>query len=228
MNMSKEEALETVLNDPENGRYAHFSQYPPMINIEKSNGKTPSTQISHDNISIPQIPANLFSDQESNSDSDGQDNHEFLLAVEDLQSAISQKESEHEYSIRQEPKSKAKRNLDQMFTKYEEGQQFKRTGNKRVKISESTEISYPLYDTQDLKKYSQNRDKIYLLTDLSKRVRYVSKSSTKLSNLDMFESLDKILEDLAYQHYKTIEEVHMMFLEVSCDLGLLKAYLNRK
>lgn len=61
---------------------------------------------------------------------------------------------------------------------------------------------------------------------LAEKVRYVSKTASKATKLDFFSNLAYELEHLSKIYARDIDEIHMLFMEVSCDLGLLKKVLE--
>lgn len=190
--------------------------------------KTPSTQISRTTTNLSPVRAKLLSDDEEELPQEEKEDssQEFFLAIEELESVISYNATDDRtYNLKSNYKKEEIRNLDVAFTDLEERQQLATVGKKRLKISEETEIPYPLYDTEDLAHYCEELDRISLSLNTKEKVRYVSKAKTKAAELDFFSNLATELRHLAKIYGKPIDEVHMLFMEVSCDLGLLKKAL---
>jgi hypothetical protein len=95
-----------------------------------------------------------------------------------------------------------------------------------VKISETTELCYPVYDSNDLKEYCEEIDRISLYYKNKEQVRYISKAGKKSQKLAFFNSLYEELQHLSRIYVRKVEEIHMMFLEVSCDIQRLKRLLD--
>lgn len=150
--LSQEEVLRSILKD-EKGRYSHYFQYPPSLNKEGSMEKTPSTQVCSTENKLSPVRANLLSDEEED-DFEVEEQasaQEFLLAVDELESVLSYNATnDRTYNIQSNIKKLEVRNLDRAYTEFEEKQQYELVGKKRLKISEETEIPYPIYDSQDL------------------------------------------------------------------------------
>lgn len=230
---SKKAALAYSLENPSNGRYSHIFKYKPIVNEEVSPEKTAEKSPDSNNncdasSSREDQEVEIFCVESPGKEpSDTSDIQEFVLAVEDLQSVVSYRESNDQaYNMKTNLAKKNNRRLTSMYTDFEEDCQFQEFGNKRVKVSESTEISYPLYENEELTNYTENIDKLYLQTDLTMRVRYVSKAQTKTSRLEAFKMVSELLKDLAYKYHVPLDVIHMKFFEVSCDFGLLKASLE--
>lgn len=97
----------------------------------------------------------------------------------------------------------------------EEEQQERSTGHKRVKITEDTEISSPIYDSNDLIYHCKEKGRISLTFKAQERLRLVSKNFSKGKKLDLFRMLYKELEYLSRMHAIKIDDLHMLFFEVS-------------
>lgn len=232
--IGKDEALRSILN---RGRYSLHFQYAPGFSKESSNENTPSTQIStqtnKDNLSP--LRANLLSDEEEGvqdnedqpSEEDEEEMQEFLLAVDDLESVLSYRESnDRTYNLQTNMKKINARNLSDAYTQLEEDSQLETISNKRVKTDENTEINYPANKATDQNVNWEEVDGITLYYKNKESVRYVSKSGKKSQKLEFFNSLHDQLQHLSRIYVRKIEEIHMMFLEVSCDIKRLKKLLD--
>jgi hypothetical protein len=231
--MGKDEALRSILK---RGRYSLHFQYAPGFSKEIANDNTPSTQIStqtnKDNLSP--LRANFLSDEEGEvqdneeqpSEEDNDEMQEFLLAVDDLESVLSYKESDDRtYNLQTNIKKNNARNLSDAYTQLEEDSQLETNNHKRVKIDENTEISNPVHNKNEKVNWEEI-DGISLYYKNKECVRYISKSGKKSQKLELFNSLHDQLQYLSRIYVRKIEEIHMMFLEVSCDIKRLKKLLD--
>lgn len=154
--LGEEKALKDIL---QKGRYSHHFQYPPSLSKEAIVENTPSTQAgAMTSKEISPIKADLLSDEEEKEEEpeveEEESVQEFLLAVDDLESVLSYRGSnDRTYNLSTNIKKLEARSLDEAFTQIEEDQQYQTYGCKRVKISEDSEISSPIYDTNDLHNY---------------------------------------------------------------------------
>lgn len=222
----KNEALRTILRK---GRFSHFFQYPPSLMKESSMEKTPSTQMSANTVKdMSPCPANLISDEEDSKESENSENEEeeefeeFYLAVDDLESVLSYRDTNDlTYNMQTNIRKIDSRNLDEAFTQLDEDSQYQKTGFKRVKISEQSEISQPVYDDSELRNYCEEVDRISLLLKVKEGVRLISKSTSKTMKLKFFNDLKDQLKKISRDYARDIRDIHMLFLEVSCDLPKL-------
>ena len=99
-------------------------------------------------------------------------------------------------------------------------------GQKRVKINEENEILHPIYDTKELHYHCEEKDRISLCYKHNERVRLVSKALSKTRKLELFKKLNEELEFIAKIYSIKITDLHLLFLEVSCDLERLKKVLT--
>lgn len=220
--------LRSILRD-EKGRYSHYFQYPPSLNKDTSMEKTPSTEVSCTAKELSPVRAHLLSDEDENEPQEEKElsAHEFLLAVDDLESVLCYNATnDRTYNLQSNIKKVEVRNLDQAYTEYEEKNQHTSAGKKRFKLSEQTEVSYPIYDNDDLYNHCENLDRITLCLKNREKVRYVSKAATKATKINFFENLSEELRHFSKVYARSIEEIHMLFMEVSCDLGNLHRLLE--
>lgn len=135
------------------GRYSQYFSSAPGFPNNCSLEKTTSTQVSATNKELSPVPAHFLSEDESikEEEEEEEDIQEFLLAVDDLESVLSYRDSDVlAYNITTNMKKLNVRNLDDEFTQMEEDYQLNKVGHKRIKISENSELSRPLYDTKEL------------------------------------------------------------------------------
>jgi hypothetical protein len=176
----------------------------------------------------------LLSDEDINEEKDDLEQEEesyqeFILAVDELESVLSYRgTNEQTYNLQSNIKKLDARSLDSAFTELDEMNQLNVTGKKRLKISEETEISYPVYNSSDLKEQVENLDRISLCLKNKQKVRYVSKGINKMTKLKIFQMLAEELKKLSRISGLHINDIHMMFLEVSCDLNVLKKVLKNE
>lgn len=223
-----EDVIRSILRD-EKGRYSHHFQYPPSLSKEGSMEKTPSTETSMTVKDPSPLRADLISDEEEaiSQKEEAKDFDEFLMLVEDFESVLCYNDSNaRSYNLKSNIKKMEIRNLDEAFTDFEERNQLELIGRKRIKVSENTELESQIYETNDLHMKCESDTRLSICLKNKERVRYVSKKPRKETKLLFFQSVHDVLKKLADIYARPVEEIHILFFEVCCDLGKLENVLE--
>ncbi|CAI2367981.1 unnamed protein product [Moneuplotes crassus] len=219
--VGKEAALKEILKK---GKYSQYFSSPPGFSKECTIEKTPSTQFGS---TTDESRENPDEEEEEADQQEDDDVEEFILAVDDLESVLAYNESDDiSYNVNNNMKKINTRNLSDIYTDMEENQLRRVTGHKRVKIAEDTEISSPIYASDELIYHCKEKERISVTFKPQERLRLVSKNYSKSKKLDLFRMLYNELEYLSKIHAIKIDDLHMLFFEVSCDIGRLKKILT--
>ena len=145
--------------------------------------------------------------------------------MDDLESVVSYKvdrktKGKHTYTIGTKNQYHREK-LDHLFTP---------TIRKRVKVSENEEYKLERdeeFDMDDLKNYLQGRGQVNIELDCAgTNARKIKTKYSEQKNGEFFKKLSKELHKLSRSFNKPMDELHMLFMDVSCDLELLKKTLK--
>ncbi|CAI2365969.1 unnamed protein product [Moneuplotes crassus] len=154
------------------------------------------------------------------------DNCEFLLAIEDLQSALAFNATDDRTYSLNAPKRRKDKTLSELYDDAE---------NISIGDYEATKINSPDGSNDDSTRFNskcsgENVD--YMNSNISITRNRISneftvkKVAVQKSKQQFFEDLSKELRSLSKEYGKEMDEMHMLFMEVSCDLGELKSLLK--
>jgi hypothetical protein len=220
--LSKEEFVKQALLNDEDGRrgfkYSHLEEEPPIFGPDYDPNSCPTTVTKKPDIPTP------FEDekpQEFKEESEDDDQIEFVLAVDDLESVVSYRPQNtgHVYSA-QAGQKRPDRLLNELFTP---------EATVRVKIEEGKEVTKgrdTVYDMESLQKYLKGKGHLKIEKHTETGTRRVLGEFKEKVQEEYFTKLSKELHKLARQYSKKMDEIHMLFMEVSCDLEDLKRLLK--
>lgn len=248
----EEQFIKEALKDPKI-RFSHQFERQPFIYSQqkpKYLSATESVVNSHREEDQP-LDMEVVSHEGSEEPEEEEDEDmEFLLAVDDLQSAIAFNATDNRtYSLRpQKPVNKGR--LNTMFDSRDD--KLRNEERKRISVNldtpekEKTEEqqkelvkkltfvrdedfmtadSTNIYNQEDLTNFLSNDLKITVERD-SKNNLSVKSKVVQSSNDQYFAGLNKELRALAREYDKAMDEIHMLFMEVCCDLGELRTLLK--
>ena len=92
--------------------------------------------------------------------------------------------------------------------------------------SKVTSKSNAVIDMKQLVERLKSTDKIIVEKDVNTNKRILKGRDKEKQKDEFFKMLSKELHTLAWKHEKTMDDIHMLFMEVSCDLEELKRVLS--
>ena len=178
----------------------------------------------------PEKALNMDIDSERGSDDPEREEDEeceFLLAVEDLQSALAFNATDDTtYSLKAPRLNKAAR----LSSLYDETEAviWNNEGTTMHTLSETSEGFRRInsINQEEMHEHLTKKCKLRITRNLNTNELKVQKVPVEKSKDQFFEELSVILRDLAKEYDKDMDEMHMLFMEVSCDLGELKNMLK--
>lgn len=210
-------------------RWSHKEEDPPIFGAgyKESESKTVAGTDEKEADTKPFEENKADSDEEEEVEENSE--MEFLLACDDLESVISYNVNanpdKQSYSLKEKMEQ---RQLNDLFTPKEV---------KRVKVSEEESKSgnvkidsETILDMESLDQHLKASGKIEITINPEKPNKRTIKSQRKLEERqknkgDFYKKLSKELHKLAREYKKDMDVVHMLFMEVSCDLEALKKVL---
>lgn len=157
-----------------------------------------------------------------------EDELEFLLAVDDLQSALAfNATDDRTYSLKAPKRNKGSGSLSSMYDDrdteicLEEGKKLS-----IPEISPEKSEKADLYDQEELVSFLTKDFQLTINRDPKNNKINVKKKPIQKTKDNFFEDLSVSLRDLAKEYSKEMDEMHMLFMEVSCDLGELRSLLK--
>jgi hypothetical protein len=173
-----------------------------------------------------------------------QEQLEFLLAVDDLQSAIAFNETDDRTYSLKAPKITRSNKLHSLYDNRDDilrNEERKRLSTNSLQNSEEkkTEVTNKdemyllpdttsIYNQEDLIDFLKRDCQITIHRDYTKNERCVQSRTgqNKQKEQQFFEKLSKELRELAKKYGKEMDELHMLFMEVSWDINELKNLLQ--
>jgi hypothetical protein len=174
----------------------------------------------------PQVDLNVLTNPPSLLGDD--EDMEFVLEVEDMQSAISNHfAQDSSYNIKPTRKRHRMENLDQIFTSHDQGVGHKRMKVNEVESKEYTECDTTIYDQDSLMEHITTDAKIRITSSLSSGERTVE---SKLNNGDTyFQKITEELDNLCIEYEISMDEMHALFMGAWWDMeDLKKILINNK
>lgn len=240
----EEQFISEALKDPK-VRFSHQFEAVPYLNTQdKPKPKCPSPP-SSDNESSPEREKALdmeVQSQEASSEAPEvqpeNEDMEFLLAVDDLQSAISFNDTDDRtYSLTNQKKVYGKARLSDLYGNSDE----KLKDHTRSKLFDTMDKendgpgntalikkmtfvkdddflksdSTTVYNEEELQSFLTNELKITINRDPATDKFSVKTKVVQKSKDEFFDKLSKELRDLAKDYGKEMDEIHMLFMEVS-------------
>ena len=152
---------------------------------------------------------------------------EFILQIEDMQSAVSHDPDCIEpYSLA--PRKRKRTPLNTLFDNYAD-----KSGFKRVKVTENETNGYDynscsttIYDEDDLKDFIGKNAKVIIHNSGDKRTFESSLSKINSDEEEFFKVITNELESLWVKYDKPIEEMHTYWMEANWDMDDLKKVLS--
>ena len=164
-----------------------------------------------------QLDMEVMSNEASDEPEEEEDDLEFLLAVDDLQSALAFNASDDRtYSFRAPKRTKEPGFLSSMYDGRELKMQ-KEEGKRMYSPTESPEKddTEPLYNQDELYNFLTKDFSMKITRNTKSNEINVKKSAIQNTKDLFFEDLSKELRDLAKEYGKEMDEMHMLFMEVS-------------
>jgi hypothetical protein len=157
-----------------------------------------------------------------------EDDLEFLLAVDDLQSALAfNATDDRTYSLKAPKRHRGSESLSTMYDDremeicHEEGKRLSTPEMSPEKLEKAD-----MYDQEELINFLTKDYQLTINRDPKSNRINVDKKPIQKTKDHFFEGLSNSLRDLAKEYSKEMDEMHMLFMEVSCDLGELRSLLK--
>jgi len=259
----EEQFIKEALKDKK-VRFSHQFEAVPFLNNQVKNkyasGSSSSVEMSVQEEEKPMIESQtdqaldmeIMSKEASEEAQEEEDDLEFLLAVDDLQSAIAfNATDDRTYSLAAPKRISGMNNLNTLYDnrddKLRKEERKKVAANnispdKPMQASDNAEIIRNIAFTKDDDFLKSDNSMIYnqenLLDFLTKDFKLTIHRNSDNNELSVkskiiqkakdyfFEKLSKELRDLAKEYGKEMDELHMLFMEVSCDIGELRVLLK--
>lgn len=233
-------------------RFSHqFEAVPYLSTHSKPKYVSGPSSVAESNQEIDQPLDMEVMSREATEEPPEEDDLEFLLAIEDLQSAIAfNATDDRTYSLKA-PKRNGNGSLHIMFDNRDDKlrkEERKRVSNtfetpeksenggetlevvKKITFEKDDDFlkadSTNIYNQDELFDFLTKDFKITLHRDPKSNELSVKSKVVQKAKDHFFEKLSRDLRDLAKEYGKEMDEMHMLFMEVSCDLGELRNLLK--